>query len=115
MAPNEKSEAYGVLPEAAVKALGLKPSEFVAMTKSILVMLLTRVCRGSVQFTWDESAGRRPLFLCSYKKMDCVARAASSTNRVVFDCGDDDNAVKRPRKRFCSWQKLVSVFGIKFD
>jgi len=30
MAPNEKVEAYGVLPEAAVKALGLKPGEFVA-------------------------------------------------------------------------------------
>jgi hypothetical protein len=30
MAPNEKVEAYGVLPEAAVKALELKPGEFVA-------------------------------------------------------------------------------------
>ena len=30
MAPNEKVEAYGVLPEAAVKALRLKPGEFVA-------------------------------------------------------------------------------------
>jgi hypothetical protein len=28
MAPNEKVEAYGLLPEAAVKALGLKPGEF---------------------------------------------------------------------------------------
>jgi hypothetical protein len=28
MAPNEKVEAYGPLPEAAVKALGLKPGEF---------------------------------------------------------------------------------------
>ena len=27
MAPNE-NEAYGLLPEAAVKALGLKPGEF---------------------------------------------------------------------------------------
>jgi hypothetical protein len=29
MAPNEKVEAYGPLPEAAVKALRLKPSEFI--------------------------------------------------------------------------------------
>ncbi len=29
LAPNEKVEAYGVLPEAAVKALGLKPGEFI--------------------------------------------------------------------------------------
>jgi hypothetical protein len=29
MAPNEKVEAYGVLPAAAVKALGLKPGEFI--------------------------------------------------------------------------------------
>jgi hypothetical protein len=28
MAPNEKVEALGPLPEAAVKALGLKPGEF---------------------------------------------------------------------------------------
>jgi len=28
MAPNEKVAAYGLLPEAAVKALGLKPGEF---------------------------------------------------------------------------------------
>jgi hypothetical protein len=28
MAPNEKVEAYGRLPEAAVEALGLKPGEF---------------------------------------------------------------------------------------
>ena len=28
MAPNEKVEAYGLLPEAAVKALGLRPGEF---------------------------------------------------------------------------------------
>jgi len=28
MAPNEKVEAYGPLPEAAVKALGLRPGEF---------------------------------------------------------------------------------------
>jgi hypothetical protein len=28
MVPNEKVEAYGLLPEAAVKALGLKPGEF---------------------------------------------------------------------------------------
>src|ERR1700682_6483122 len=28
MAPNEKVEAWGRLPEAAVKALGLKPSDF---------------------------------------------------------------------------------------
>jgi hypothetical protein len=28
MAPNEKVEAYGLLPEAAVEALGLKPGEF---------------------------------------------------------------------------------------
>jgi hypothetical protein len=28
MAPNEKVDAYGPLPEAAVKALGLKPGEF---------------------------------------------------------------------------------------
>ena len=28
MAPNEKVEAYGPLPEAAVKALGLKPGDF---------------------------------------------------------------------------------------
>jgi hypothetical protein len=28
MAPNEKVEAYGPLPEAAVEALGLKPGEF---------------------------------------------------------------------------------------
>ena len=28
MAPNERVEAYGPLPEAAVKALGLKPGEF---------------------------------------------------------------------------------------
>lgn len=28
MAPNEKVEAYGVLPEAAVKAIGLKPGDF---------------------------------------------------------------------------------------
>jgi hypothetical protein len=28
MAPNEKVEAWGPLPEAAVKALGLKPGEF---------------------------------------------------------------------------------------
>jgi hypothetical protein len=27
MAPNEKVEAYGRLPEAAVEALGLKPGE----------------------------------------------------------------------------------------
>jgi hypothetical protein len=29
MAPNEKVEAYGPLPEAAVKALKLKPGEFI--------------------------------------------------------------------------------------
>ena len=29
MAPNEKVEAYGRLPEAAVKALRLKPGEFI--------------------------------------------------------------------------------------
>ncbi len=29
MAPNEKVEAYGLLPEAAVKALKLKPGEFI--------------------------------------------------------------------------------------
>jgi hypothetical protein len=29
MAPNEKVEALGSLPEAAVKALGLKPGEFI--------------------------------------------------------------------------------------
>jgi hypothetical protein len=29
MAPNEKVEAYGVLPEAAVKAIGLKPGKFI--------------------------------------------------------------------------------------
>ena len=29
MAPNEKVEAYGPLPEAAVKALRLKPGEFI--------------------------------------------------------------------------------------
>jgi len=29
MAPNEKVEAYGLLPEAAVKALRLKPGEFI--------------------------------------------------------------------------------------
>jgi len=28
MAPNEKVEAFGVLPEAAVKAIGLKPGDF---------------------------------------------------------------------------------------
>ena len=28
MAPNEKVEAWGRLPEAAVKALGLKPADF---------------------------------------------------------------------------------------
>lgn len=28
MAPNEKVEAWGPLPEAAVKALGLKPGDF---------------------------------------------------------------------------------------
>jgi hypothetical protein len=28
MAPNEKVQAYGPLPEAAVKALGLKPGSF---------------------------------------------------------------------------------------
>jgi hypothetical protein len=28
MAPTEKVETYGLLPEAAVKALGLKPGEF---------------------------------------------------------------------------------------
>jgi hypothetical protein len=28
MAPNEKVEALGTLPEAAVRALGLKPGEF---------------------------------------------------------------------------------------
>jgi hypothetical protein len=28
MAPNEKVQAYGSLPEAAVKALGLKPGSF---------------------------------------------------------------------------------------
>ena len=28
MAPNEKVAAYGLLPEAAVEALGLKPGEF---------------------------------------------------------------------------------------
>ncbi len=28
MAPNEKVEAFGPLPEAAVEALGLKPGEF---------------------------------------------------------------------------------------
>jgi len=28
IAPNEKVEAYGALPEAAVKALGLKPGDF---------------------------------------------------------------------------------------
>jgi hypothetical protein len=28
MAPNEKVEAWGRLPEAAVKALGLKPGDF---------------------------------------------------------------------------------------
>lgn len=28
MAPNEKAEALGPLPEAAVKALGLKPGDF---------------------------------------------------------------------------------------
>ena len=28
MAPNEKIEAWGRLPEAAVKALGLKPGDF---------------------------------------------------------------------------------------
>jgi hypothetical protein len=28
MAPNEKAEAYGLLPEADVEALGLKPGEF---------------------------------------------------------------------------------------
>jgi hypothetical protein len=28
MAPNEKVEAWGPLPEAAIKALGLKPGEF---------------------------------------------------------------------------------------
>jgi hypothetical protein len=28
MAPNEKVEAYGLLPEAAVEALGLKSGEF---------------------------------------------------------------------------------------
>ena len=28
MAPNEKVEAYGSLPEVAVEALGLKPGEF---------------------------------------------------------------------------------------
>jgi hypothetical protein len=28
MAPNEEVEAYGLLPEAAVEALGLKPGEF---------------------------------------------------------------------------------------
>jgi hypothetical protein len=28
MAPNERVEAYGQLPEAAVKALGLKPGDF---------------------------------------------------------------------------------------
>jgi hypothetical protein len=29
MAPNEKVEAFGLLPEAAVKALRLKPGEFI--------------------------------------------------------------------------------------
>jgi hypothetical protein len=29
MAPNEKVEAFGPLPEAAVKALGLNPGEFI--------------------------------------------------------------------------------------
>jgi hypothetical protein len=28
MAPNEKVEAFGLLPEAAVEAIGLKPGEF---------------------------------------------------------------------------------------
>ncbi len=28
MAPNERVEAYGPLPEAAVKALGLRPGDF---------------------------------------------------------------------------------------
>ena len=28
MAPNEKVQAFGVLPEAAVKAIGLKPGDF---------------------------------------------------------------------------------------
>ncbi|WP_084788553.1 hypothetical protein [Bradyrhizobium sp. Cp5.3] len=28
MAPNERVEAFGALPEAAVKALGLKPGDF---------------------------------------------------------------------------------------
>jgi hypothetical protein len=28
MAPNEKVEALGILPEAAVKGLGLRPGEF---------------------------------------------------------------------------------------
>ena len=28
MAPNERVEAWGVLPEQAVKALGLKPGDF---------------------------------------------------------------------------------------
>jgi hypothetical protein len=28
MAPNERVEAYGPLPEVAVKALGLKPGDF---------------------------------------------------------------------------------------